>query len=318
VTLPPLWRQIQRQNFTRLDLLAEFLELNPDQRARLCHRPRYPLNLPQRLAQKIAKGTLDDPILRQFVPLQEEGISSSDPADPVNELAALQCSKLLKKYHGRALLLAASACAMHCRYCFRQNFPYETKTDFSHALQTIAADSSIEEIILSGGDPLSLSNGILRSLFASLADIPHLRRLRIHTRFPIGIPERIDSDLLSLFSNHPQQIVFVIHANHPRELDADVLASLRQIRCPLLSQSVLLKGVNDDEETLLTLCRLMVNNGIVPYYLHLLDKVAGSGHFEVSEERGHALIAYLQKHMSGYGVPRLARETPGEPSKTYI
>jgi len=319
-----LWRQIQRENFTRLDPLATFLELTDSQRQELWERPRFALNLPRRLAQKIAKSTLDDPILRQFIPLLHERAPSplNYQADPVGDLAMRTCPKLLHKYEGRALLLASSACAMHCRFCFRQNFPYETKeTGFETEIEAIRSDTTLKEIILSGGDPLSLSNETLQPLFAALATCKHVRRIRFHTRFPIGIPESIDEEFLSLLENHPQQIVFIVHCNHPKELDADVLQALQKIGklgIPLLNQTVLLQSVNDCEETLLELFERLVNVGILPYYLHLLDRVEGSAHFEVSLERGRELISWLAKRMSGYGVPRLVREEAGMPGKTIL
>lgn len=323
MSILPIWRKIQRQNFTHLDALASFLELSPQQHFALLDRADFPINLPMRLAQKITKQTLDDPILRQFVPRIEELSSSTEFSnDPVGDLASRRCPKLLHKYHGRALMLTSSACAMHCRYCFRQNFPYKALSyDFSEELRAIASDPSIHEIILSGGDPLSLSNDSLASLFSSLASIPHLRRLRFHTRFPIGIPERIEDGLIDLLSKHPQQIIFVLHINHAREIDADILVALSKIRrlgIPIFCQSVLLKGVNDDEETLLNLCETLIDAAIVPYYLHLLDRVKGSAHFEVSKERGRQLIAYLRHHLPGFAVPKLAHEVAGEPGKTII
>lgn len=323
MSFPPLWRKIQRQNFTRLDALASFLELSPGQRSALLDQSDFPINLPQRLAQKIAKQTLDDPILRQFVPRLEETNSSIHfTIDPVGERAARRCLKLLHKYHGRALLLTAGACAMHCRYCFRQNFPYDsTSGDFTQELHAIESDPTLHEIILSGGDPLSLSNDCLASLLHSLACIPHLCRLRFHTRFPIGIPERIDDELIHLLSIHPQQIIFVLHINHSRELDRDILTAIKKIQrlgIPVLCQSVLLRGVNDDEETLLDLCETLIDAAVLPYYLHLLDRVKGSAHFEVSIERGRQLITYLQHHLSGYGVPKLAHEMAGKPGKIII
>ena len=317
------WRQIQRQNFSRLEDLALFLEWTNAQRAEMLERPKFPLNLPLRLAQKIAKSTLDDPLLRQFAPSKQElNIAPEDAQDPVGDLCSQKSQKLLHKYKGRALLLTTSACAMHCRFCFRQNFPYETKEqEFGPELKILAEDPSITECILSGGDPLSLSNERLRALFQSLSEIEHLKRIRFHTRFPTGIPERIDEGFLDLLASCPKQIVFVIHVNHPIELDADVLSALDNVKrlgIPILSQSVLLKGVNDDEKTLLSLCTNLVDHGILPYYLHLLDRVAGSGHFNVSEARGLELIAYIQAHLSGYGVPRFVREIPGKPNKTFI
>ncbi len=275
------------------------------------------------MAEKIEKGSLTDPILRQFVPLDEElRTAPGFSLDPVEDLGFLQGKKLLKKYRDRALLLTTGACAMHCRFCFRKNFPYETETrGFDLELEQIRADLSCNEVILSGGDPLSVGNEQLGDLFAALEEIPHVRRIRFHTRFPIGIPERIDELFLSLLKGCRKQLFFVIHANHPRELDGEVLEALRQVRLcgvPVLSQSTLLKGVNDLEETLLRLFQTLVDAGVLPYYLHCLDRVAGTAHFDLPDERGRELIRFLQENLSGFGVPRLVREIPGKCSKTPV
>lgn len=319
---PTLWRQIQKENFTSLAELSDFLELTPENRAYLSAAPRFVLNLPQRLAAKMAKNSLTDPIFRQFVPLIEEAIPVEGyVADPVCDQTFVQGKKILHKYDGRALWLTTSACAMHCRYCFRQNFPYESQaTEHAQELAYLRANGDIQEIILSGGDPLSLNDAALGQLLYAFDTIPHIRRLRFHTRFPIGIPERIDSSFLELLSGISKQIYFVIHCNHAKELDSDVVAALRKIAglgIPILNQSVLLKGVNDTEETFLALCQALTNAGVIPYYLNLLDKVSGAAHFFVSEERGYQLIRYVQEHHSGYGVPRLIREEPGATSKTF-
>lgn len=319
----PLWRQIQRQNFTRIDPLSDYLQLSPELKKRLLDRPRFTLNLPRRLAEKIAKNTLDDPILRQFVPLQEELTPLPGfVADPVQDKQFRKTKKILHKYQGRALLIASSACAMHCRYCFRQNFPYETEEKgFEEELAYIRQDESLSEIILSGGDPLSLSDKALAALFHSLNEIPHLKRIRFHTRFPIGIPERIDDSFLHLLASSSKQIFFVIHCNHPIELDADVCSALKKIQrlgIPVLNQSVLAKGVNDEEKILLALSEALINAGILPYYLHQLDPVEGAGHFALPDTRGAELIRHIQENLSGFGVPRHVREEPGHPSKTYL
>lgn len=319
----PLWRQIQRQNFTRIEPLADYLELSPELRKKILDRPRFALNLPQRLAAKIAKNTLEDPILRQFVPLQEESLSIPGfVADPVQDKQFRKTKKFLHKYRGRALLIATSACAMHCRYCFRQNFPYETEEKgFQEEIRLIQNDPSLSEILLSGGDPLSLSDATLASLFQAFNEIPHLKRIRFHTRFPIGIPERIDASFLDLLASSSKQIFFVVHCNHPLELDSDVRAALKKLQklgIPVLNQSVLAKGVNDDEKTLLDLSETLINAGILPYYLHQLDPVEGAGHFDVPAERGLELTRYIQENLSGFGVPRLVREEPGLPSKTFV
>jgi EF-P beta-lysylation protein EpmB len=218
------------------------------------------------------------------------------------------------------LLICTSACAMHCRYCFRQNFDYETENKgFAEELAMIAEDSSLHEILLSGGDPLSLSNTSLKALIEALAKIPHLKRLRFHTRFPIGIPERIDDEFLDILEKTRFQTWFVIHTNHPQELDKDIFQALKKVQklgIPVLNQTVLLKGVNDNLETLKKLCETLVDQGILPYYLHQLDRVQGSHHFEVAEERGHELIEELLKEIAGYAVPKYVREISGEPSKT--
>lgn len=319
----PLWRQIQRTNFTKWDDLANFLHFSALLRQKILPLTEFPLNLPLRLARKIKKNTIDDPIFRQFVPLIEELVDSPGfVPEPLQDTSFRKTKKLLHKYHGRALILATSACAMHCRFCFRQNFPYETKiSGFEEELAYIAKETTLNEIILSGGDPLSLSNSMLQSLFEALETIPHVRRIRFHSRFPIGIPERIDEELLQILKNSSKQIVFILHCNHALELDADVLAALKQLQrlgIPLLNQSVLLKGVNDEKEALLALSEALVQGGILPYYLHLLDPVKGAEHFLVSDERGVELIRHLQKHTSGYAVPKLVRETPGQSSKSLI
>jgi KamA family protein len=211
---------------------------------------------------------------------------------------------------------------MNCRFCFRQNYDYETQDKtFAQEIELIRQDPSLSEIILSGGDPLSLSNETLTNLIRQLDQIPHLERLRFHTRFPIGIPERIDKEFLALLEQIRLQVFFIIHSNHPSELDAQVLSALKKIQklgIPVLNQAVLLHGVNDNIPTLKALCEKLAGNGILPYYLHQLDRVQGAAHFEVSEEKGRALIAELTELMSGYAVPKYVKEEAGEPSKTSL
>lgn len=319
----PLWRSLQKENFTRIEELLDFLQLAPELRASVLRHPRFVLNLPQRLALKIQKNTLNDPILRQFLPLTDELIPTPGfVSQPVEDTRFQKTKKILHKYQGRALLLISSACAMHCRYCFRQNFPYETEQKgFEEELAYLKNDPTISEVILSGGDPLSLSNEALTHLFNALDTIPHIKRIRFHTRFPVGIPERIDDAFLSLLDSSSKQIFFIVHINHPLELDTDVASSLKKIQrlgIPVLNQAVLLKGVNDEEKSLLALCENLINAGITPYYLHALDPVSGAAHFALPDERGLELIAYLRKNLSGYGVPVFVREEPGLPSKTVV
>ncbi len=318
----PSWRSVLRMSFTRLDLLADFLELTEQQRSRLIQRPDFPVQVPLRLAQKMMKGTLEDPLVRQFLPLEEEGIKhQSFTSDPVCDAGFRQEEKLLSKYQGRVLLVCTSACAMHCRYCFRQYFSYQSSKTFEKELDWIEQDLSIHEVILSGGDPLSLSDDVLSSLLERLATFPHIRRIRFHTRFPIGIPERIDENFLSLLADVPQQIYIVLHCNHARELDQDILdrlKALQQLGCVLLNQAVLLKGVNDEVGVLRQLGEQLANHGVLFYYLHQLDRVQGAAHFEVEEERGRFLVREMAKGLPGFAVPKYVREIPGEEHKSIL
>lgn len=319
----PLWRQILRSNFTQIKDLLSFLELEPDPAKVQLSNSRFVLNLPLRLAQKIKKKTWDDPILKQFLPsAQEQAEAQGFCSDPIGDLASQKSPKLLHKYEGRALLVTTSACAMHCRYCFRQNFPYDTiKKPFKEELDILRNDPSIKEVILSGGDPLSLSDHTLEDLLSNLYAIPHIKLIRFHSRYPIGIPERIDDSFLKLLSQSPVQIWFVVHVNHPSELDEDVvkaLASIRKQGAVVLNQSVLLKGVNDHLDTLKALSEKLVESGIMPYYLHQLDRVSGASSFEVEESHGKYLIQELTKQLPGYAVPKYVREIAGEPNKTQL
>jgi lysine 2,3-aminomutase len=316
----PAWREIQLQNFTCWKKLAEFLQIDT---ASILKNPRFPLNLPRRLAEKIQKKCLDDPILRQFLPsIQETDTMAGYMADPVGDKLARKAGKLLHKYQGRALLLVSSSCAMHCRFCFRQNFSYEREVKgFEKELALIKEESSLTEIILSGGDPLSLSNAQLTGLIEELSSIPHIKRLRFHTRFPIGIPERIDEEFLKTLKSTRLQVYFLVHVNHPKELDADIVEALKNIGrlgIPLMTQTVLLRGVNDSVATLKELFETLVDSGITPYSLNLLDRVRGAHHFEVTEEEGKRLLAEVAKTVSGYAMPRFVKEEAGKPSKTWL
>jgi len=317
------WRVVQRRNFVNIEKLANFLELDNKQRQFLLQKPRFVLNLPLRLAKKIEKRTLDDPILKQFLPTTEETIISEGfGCDPVGDVAAKKGPKLLHKYDGRVLLVCTGACVMHCRYCFRQNFDYDVKDKlFDEELEYIRNDPSIHEVILSGGDPLSLSNETLGALLLKIGRIPHVNRIRFHSRFPVGIPERIDEGFLSILRKLSQQIWFVVHCNHPRELDTDLYEAFRRLqneRVLVLNQSVLLKGVNDEVKVLKELFESLSDHGVLPYYLHQLDRVQGIAHFEVPVEKGKALIQALTSQLPGYAVPKFVQEIPEEPSKTPI
>ncbi len=285
---------------------------------------QFPLRVPRGFVAKMRHGDPGDPLLRQVLPiLDEERIAPGFDLDAVGDAAARGATGVIHKYAGRALLVATGSCAVHCRYCFRRHFPYAGQTaaagHWSAALDYLRADTSIEEVLLSGGDPLSLSTAKLGELTDALARIRHVRRLRIHTRLPVVLPERVDDELLDWLRRLPQQVVIVIHANHANEFDTDVdaaLDSLRSLGVTLLNQSVLLRGVNDDADALVALSQRLFDAGVLPYYLHQLDRVAGAAHFEVADTEARILHAALLARLPGYLVPRLVREVAGEPSKT--
>jgi EF-P beta-lysylation protein EpmB len=318
----PLWRQIQRDNFTDWKELLAFLQLDStDAAGVVLPHSKFPLNIPKRLVQKIAKGNWKDPLLLQFLPTQRElEVSPLFVLDPVGDGVSRKKPKLLHKYHGRALLTCTSACAMHCRYCFRQHFDYDTADKlFVDELEEIARETSLTEVLLSGGDPLSLSNAQLGHLLRNLSQIPHLKRIRFHTRFPMGIPERIDEEFLKMLAECSKQVIFVVHCNHLSEFDEEIFASIKKVQrlgIPVLTQSVLLKNVNDDVETLKELFLTLSDNGMMPYYLHQLDRVQGAMHFEVPEEEGKRLMEQLGALLPGYALPKYVREIPNKPGKT--
>jgi EF-P beta-lysylation protein EpmB len=273
------------------------------------------------------RGDVNDPLLRQVLPLAEELLDTPGFGDaPLHEHEATRAPGLLQKYAGRALLITTQACAIHCRYCFRREFPYAGQHDaaeeggprFRAALDVIAGDPTIEEVILSGGDPLSLGDARLAKITDAIAGMPHVQRIRVHTRQPIVLPSRVDEGLLAWLRGIRRPTVFVLHTNHPNEVDDEVrnaCARLRAAGVTLLNQSVLLRGVNDDVETLAQLSRTLMDTGIVPYYLHLPDRVRGTAHFDVDEAKAQRLVAALNARLSGYLVPRLVREIPGAASK---
>ncbi|HDP90419.1 MAG TPA: EF-P beta-lysylation protein EpmB [Thioalkalivibrio sp.] len=284
---------------------------------------QFRLRVPQGYVARMRRGDPTDPLLRQVLPLADELVDVPGYVhDPVGDLDAMTTPGLLHKYRGRALLVTTGACAVHCRYCFRRHFPYgeanPAREDWQAAIDHLRDTPSITEIILSGGDPLVLSNERLGRLLSALEGIGHLKRLRIHSRLPVVLPARVDASLLRLLSDTRLQPVMVIHANHANEFDTAVgqaLAALRAQGVTLLNQTVLLRGVNDTAEALGDLSEILFDNGVLPYYLHLLDRVAGAGHFDVPAREGQALIETLRTRLPGYLVPRLVREIAGEPGK---
>ena len=286
----------------------------------------FGLRVPRGFVARMRKGDPADPLLRQVLPVAAElDAAPGFVPDPLQEAGAMLAPGLLRKYQGRALLVATGACGVHCRYCFRREFPYDEQTGsggrWNEAVAALAADPGIRELILSGGDPLSLTNVRLAGLTAALAPITHLRMLRIHTRQPVVLPSRIDRGLLDWLQGLPWRVTLVLHANHPAELAPDVLEALAALRATgvlLLNQSVLLAGINDDVEVLSDLSLGLHAAGVLPYYLHLLDPVRGAAHFRVDESRGRAIIDALARRLPGFLVPRLARELPGEDAKWVV
>ena len=284
---------------------------------------QFPLRVPRGFVARMRRGDPSDPLLRQVLPLDDEMRPMPGfGLDAVGDGAAKTAPGVIQKYRGRALLVATGSCAIHCRYCFRRHFPYAEETaardGWREAVDLIRQDASIEEVLLSGGDPLSLSNGKLAELTGALADIPHLRRLRIHSRLPIVVPERVDDGLMGWLSTLPWPVTLVVHANHANEFDGTVDAALGRLRAAgvhLLNQAVLLRGVNDSVDALAALSERGFRAGVLPYYLHQLDRVAGVAHFEVDDARARALHAGLAARLSGYLVPRLVREIPGDTGK---
>jgi len=284
----------------------------------------FPLRAPHAFVDRIRPAAPDDPLLRQILPTPAEFTDVAGyTTDPVGDLASTIAPGVLKKYAGRALLIVTGACAIHCRYCFRRAYPYTSgsirQRDLSAALTALAADPSIEEIILSGGDPLMLSNDRLAPLIGALSGIGHIRRVRIHTRIPVVMPARIDTELLALIDACPLPVTVVIHCNHAQEIDAGVAAAIRALRARsafVLNQSVLLRGINDSVESLTALSLRLFDIGVLPYYLHQLDPVAGAAHFQIDDHRATALITAVAARLPGYLVPRLVREIPGADAKT--
>lgn len=287
---------------------------------------QFPLRVPRPYLARMKPGDVHDPLLLQVLPQASELLAVPGYVlDPLGEAPANKHSGLLHKYAGRVLLIATQSCAIHCRYCFRRHFPYADnrpgRAQWQESFDYIAADASVSEVILSGGDPLASSNTYLQWLIDNLLAIPHVTRLRIHTRLPIMLPARVDSALLQMLGRRRQQVVMVLHANHAQEFDADVDAACARLRTEgvlLLNQSVLLKGINDDADVLAALSERLLAAGVLPYYVHMPDKVQGTAHFDVSDSAAHELMQALHARLPGYLVPRLVREESGKPGKTLL
>ncbi|HUR41698.1 MAG TPA: EF-P beta-lysylation protein EpmB [Verrucomicrobiae bacterium] len=323
---PPRWQRLLGEAFGRPAELLEFLGLPADLPGLNPVQTNFPLRVPRAYAARMRKGDARDPLFLQVWARPEEALDVQGFVDDaVGDHAALRDGGILHKYEGRALVLATGACAIHCRYCFRQHFPYgdalASRDHWREALGVLAADRSLAEVILSGGDPLSLIDEKLAPFAESLEFLPQVKRLRLHTRLPVVLPERVDDALLGWLSRGRLRKVMVIHANHANELDADVAAALARLAdagVHLLNQSVLLRGVNDSVEALVALSERLSECGVMPYYLHMLDPVRGTAHFDVPEGEARRLVRSAAATLPGYLVPRLVREIPGAPAKAPV
>ncbi len=287
---------------------------------------QFPMLVPRALLARITHGDASDPVLRQVLPHPDELVSAAGfSPDPVEEVAGACVPGLLRKYPGRSLMVATKRCGVHCRYCFRRHFPFGSGTaaadNWRPALAEIAHDTTTREVILSGGDPLTLPDAELARLADRLAAIPHVHRLRVHTRLPVVLPQRVVPELTGWLRATRLATIVVVQANHAAELDAEAGAALGRLvdaGVPVLSQSVLLRGVNDSVDALTALFERLVELRVMPYYLHQLDRVAGAAHFEVPEARGKALITAVRSQLPGYAVPRYVCQPPSGPSKRVL
>jgi EF-P beta-lysylation protein EpmB len=317
------WRDSVRDPLELLEMLGlqAFSE-----RLSFSAESEFAFRVPRGFATKMRYGDINDPLLKQVLPIVDEEIKLPGySTDAVGDLASLKATGVLHKYQGRALLVSTGSCAINCRYCFRSNFPYAEETaasgQWQSAIRHLQADTSIDEVLLSGGDPLSLSTAKLQVLSDGLRPLKHIKRLRIHTRLPVVLPERIDAEFIDWIVSLPWHCIIVIHANHPNELCPEVqraLSRLKEAGCTLLNQSVLLAGVNDDADVLAGLSERLFDYGVLPYYLHQLDSVNGAGHFAVDDTQAIALHRALMARLPGYLVPRLVREIAGEANKTPV
>ena len=321
------WQQQLSQAFTSLDDLCGYLQLAPSALPiSIIANKLFPLRVPLSFAASMTKGNPDDPLLRQVFPISDELVDYPlFSNDPVGDIQAAVHPGLLHKYHGRVLLINTGSCAINCRYCFRRNFPYGdlqlSKQQESGVIDYIKGDPTISEVILSGGDPLVLSDARLAHLLRQFEAIPHIKRIRIHSRLPIVLPARITEEFIQILVNSSKQTVLVVHCNHANEINNRVITALNLLKnkgITLFNQAVLLKGVNDNAQTLCELSETLFAQGVIPYYLHLLDKAKGTGHFEVSEFTAKILIEQMQNALPGYLVPRLVKEIAGAGSKRYV
>lgn len=322
------WQQLLAEAVTCPQQLLTAVGLDPEAWLTGTHagHRQFPVRVPLPYLKRIQPGNPDDPLLRQVLPVAAEAeISPGYLTDPLAEANASPASGLIRKYRSRALLMVTGQCAINCRYCFRRHFPYGdhrlAPEQRQQVIRTLKAAPDINEVIFSGGDPLAVNDRLLARWVDALETVPHLRRLRIHSRLPVVIPQRIDDSLLDWISGTRLQTVMVLHVNHPNEIDETVKQAFTRLRnagVTLLNQSVILRGVNDSARTLGELSERLFDAGVLPYYLHAFDPVRGAHHFDVPDDEARRLVRKLQSELPGFLVPRLVREVPGKPGKTLL
>lgn len=322
----PDWRQLWRDAITDASELLDLLGLGHLAAGLPANDAGFAMRVPRGFVALMRHGDPRDPLLLQVLPqLEETEEHAGYEIDAVGDLDSRAAHGVLHKYHGRALLIASGTCAINCRYCFRRHFPYGEEIaaarQWREALAYLSDHTDINELILSGGDPLALSTTKLRELSEGMSQIAHLKRLRIHTRLPVVLPERIDPTFCEWLVSLPQQKVVMLHANHANELSDDVGRAcqlLRQCGATVLNQSVLLRHVNDQADSLAELSERLFEIGVLPIYLHQLDRVQGSAHFEVSDDQALQLMEALRARLPGFLLPRLVREVSGDYGKRPI
>lgn len=321
------WQRAISNMFTNMPALLAYLSLDPKDLAILNdHDLSFPIRVTRHFARRMQKGNPHDPLLRQVLATaHEDDDTAGYTLDPLEEANANPIPGLLHKYAGRVLLITTQACAIHCRYCFRRTFDYnqnrQNRAHWDRAFDYIAKRPAIHEVILSGGDPLMLNDAMLAFFIEKLHNIAHVNTIRIHTRMPIVLPERITESLVALLSQKRFKWVMVIHSNHAQEIDPsvhDALTRLHQSGLTLLNQTVLLKGINDDADTLIALSQRLFQANVLPYYLHLLDPVTGTAHFNVPQEKAITLMHALRDALPGYLVPTLVKEEANHNAKTAV
>lgn len=319
------WQKKLAQGFSSAADLLKYLDLPLEQGSILAEK-QFATRVPLGFARRMQKANPSDPLLLQVLAVENELVPAEEyELDPLKEMTTNPVPGLIHKYHGRVLLTLTGVCAVNCRFCFRRHFPYQNnnpgRQGWAEVCDYLEQDDSISEVILSGGDPLLAADSVLSDLIYRLEDISHVKTIRFHTRIPVVFPERIDKKFLFLLEKTSLNKVMVLHCNHAQELDEEVFKvciQLRKAGCHLLNQSVLLTGINDNADILASLSQKLCSYGIMPYYLHVLDKVQGAAHFDMPLQQAKSIYHKLQSLVPGYLLPRLAREVPGKTSKTLL